>query len=114
MATFTAKAGTDWIDSLLVGAATDRWRLDDYDVFADVVEAATGEVAFQMTLDNGRLAIADPATRRLEINVGWSLIEPLTSPLNFDLLFINRSTDVRSRSDPHTLVIDFGITNRDI
>lgn len=114
MATFTVAAATDWISVLALGSVGDRWRLDDYDIFAEVKAPGDDEILIDLSLDNGRLIISDPIARRLEINVGWTLIEPLASVLpaafEFDFIFINRSTEVRSRSGLNTLLVTRGIT----
>lgn len=114
MATFTVAAATDWISVLALGSVGDRWRLDDYDIFAEVKAPGDDAVLIDLSLDNGRLIISDPVARRLEINVGWALIEPLVSvfpaTFEFDFLFVNRTTEVRSRSEINSLVITRGIT----
>lgn len=111
MATFTVAAGTDWLATTLVGAPGDRWRLDDYDIAAHLKRPGDDSVLLELTLANGRLIISDAPGRRLEFNIGWELIEPLLpGDFIFDLLFENRSTEVRSRSERHELVITSGIT----
>lgn len=111
MAAFTVAAGTDWLGTLVLGEVGERWRLDDYDIAAHLKSPGNDAVLVDMTLDNGRLVIADPVARRLEINVGWAEIEPLLpGPFIFDLLLENRTTDVRSRSGGHTLSVTAGIT----
>ncbi|WP_341989750.1 hypothetical protein [Azorhizobium sp. AG788] len=114
MATFTVAAATDWISVLALGSVGDRWRLDDYDIFAEVKAPGDDEVLIDMSLANGRLIISDPVSRRLEINVGWALIEPLASvfpaSFEFDFMFVNRTTEVRWRGETHTLLITRGIT----
>lgn len=111
MATFTVAAGTDWIATILVGAPGDRWRLDDYDIAAHVKRPGADDVLLELTLLNGGLVIVDALARRLEINVGWGLIEGiLPGSFVFDLLFENRSTEVRSRSERYELVVTSGIT----
>ena len=112
MATFTVAAGTDWIATILVGAPGDRWRLDDYDIAAHLKRPGDDTVLLELTLANGRLVIADAMARRLEINVAWEQIEALLpGDFAFDLLFENLSTEVRSRSERHQLVVSGGITN---
>lgn len=111
MAAFTVAAGTDWLATLLLGEPGERWRLDDYDIAAHLKRPGDDTVLLELTLANGRLVVADAAARRLEINVGWSLIEPLLpGDFVFDLLFENLSTGVRSRSGTHSLSITTGIT----
>ena len=112
MATFSVAAGTDWIATVLVGAPGDRWRLDDYDIAAHVKRPGDDTVLLELTLLNGGLVIADALARRLEINAGWALVEAiLPGGFVFDLLFQNRTTEVRSRSERHDLVVTSGITN---
>lgn len=111
MAAFTVAAGTDWLATLLLGELGERWRLDDYDIAAHLKRPGDDTVLLELTLGNGRLVVADAAARRLEVNVGWALIEPLLpGDFVFDLLFENLSTGVRSRSAPHSLSITTGIT----
>ncbi|TDT94930.1 hypothetical protein DFO45_2688 [Azorhizobium sp. AG788] len=111
MATFEVAAGTDWIATLQVGETADRWRLDDYDIWLQARVPGTNVVLLDLSLDDGRLVISDPVARRLEINVGWADIAPLdATTLEFDLLYANRTTEIRSRGERHTLVITPGIT----
>jgi len=111
MAAFTVAAGTDWIDTIVFGSVNDRWRLDDYDIWLHVKKEGDDTVLLDLTTANGRLVIADAPGRRLEVNVGWSLIEAVEpGPFVFDILFENKTTEVRSRSGPHTLAITPGIT----
>lgn len=111
MATFTVAAGTDWIATMEFGSVDDRWRLDDYDLFLHVKRPGSAVVLLDLNLANGKLVIRDAAARLLEVNVGWSEIEALEpGPFEFDVLFDNRTTDVRSRSGSHTLSITRGIT----
>jgi hypothetical protein len=111
MATFKVAAGTDWIATLEFGSVDDRWRLDDYDLFLHVKRPGSAVVLLDLNLDNGKLIISDAAARLLEVNVGWEEIEALEpGPFEFDVLFENRTTGVRSRSGPHSLSVTRGIT----
>lgn len=111
MATYTVAAGTDWIDTMVFGSSVDRWRLDDYNIWMHVKKPGDATVLLDLSTGDGKLAISDAAARRLEINVGWSLIEAIEpGPFEFDVLFQNKTTEVRSRSGPHTLTITRGIT----
>lgn len=111
MATFTVAAGTDWIDTIVFGTVNDRWRLDDYDIWLHLKKSGDAATELELTTDNGRLVISDAAARRMEINVTWALIETIQpGPFVFDILFQNKTTEVRSRSGPHTLSITPGIT----
>jgi hypothetical protein len=111
MATFTVSAGTDWLATMIFGSVNDRWRLDDYDITMHVKKAGDSTVLLDLTTANGKLVISDPIARRLEVNVGWSEIETIEpGPFQFDVLFDNKVTDIRSRSGPHTLSITPAIT----
>lgn len=111
MAAYTVAAGTDWLDTMVFGSVNDRWRLDDYDIFLHLKKSGDAAVLLEATTDNGRLVVTDAAARRLDVNVGWALIEAHEpGPFEFDLLFHNRSTEVRTRSGPHSLTITRGIT----
>jgi len=111
MAAFTVAAGTDWIDTVVFGSASDRWRLDDYNIWMHVKKAGDATVLLDLSTENGRLVIRDAAARRIEINVGWPDIENVEpGPFEFDFLLENKATEIRSRSGPHTLVITNGIT----
>lgn len=111
MADFTVAAGTDWIATLVVGSTADRWRLDDYDLRLQARVPGTAETLLDLSTDDGRLVISDPVARVLEVNVGWPDIRPLdATTLEFDLLYTNRTTGIRSRSERHTLTITAGIT----
>lgn len=111
MATFTVAAGTDWIGTMVFGSASDRWRLDDFDIWLHVKKAGDATVLIEASSDDGRLIVTDAMARRLEINVGWSEIEAIEpGPFEFDVLFHNKTTEVRSRSGPHSLSITRGIT----
>ena len=113
MADFTVSDGTDWLQTLAFGGTYERWRLDDYDLYLQVKtepgEAA--EVKIEATTANGKLVIADPVARRLDINVSWSEVEAAgPGPFIFDVLFVNRTTDLRHRSERHTLTITQAVT----
>lgn len=111
MAAFTVAAGTDWIDTIVFGSASDRWRLDDYDIWMHVKKPGDATVLLELSTANGRLMISDAAARRLEINAGWAEIENIEpGPFEFDVLLENKTTELRSRSGPHTLTITRGIT----
>lgn len=111
MAAFTVAAGTDWIETLVFGSVEERWRLDDYDIWLQVRRRADNAILLDLSTANGKLMISDPTARRLEVNVGWSEIDDVSpGPFEFDLLFENKTTQVRSRSEIHTLNITPGIT----
>lgn len=116
MATSTVAADTDWIEAFVFGSPSDRWRLDDYDIWAHVKAPNDNTVLLDLTLDNGRLIIVDALARRLEINVGWADIEALDASPGaaksyvYDFYLRNRTTDVAERSGPHQLTITPGIT----
>lgn len=111
MAIYSVAAGTDWLDTFVFGSVEDRWRLDDYDIYLQVKMPGDDAVLLDLTTANGKLVITDPVARRLEANVGWAEIEAIEpGPFEFDILFDNKTTDVRSRSGPHTLTITRGIT----
>jgi hypothetical protein len=111
MATFTVAAGTDWIDTIVLGSVNDRWRLDDYDIWLHVRKAGDAAVLLDLNTTNGKLVISDPIGRRLEVNVGWAEVDDISpGPFEFDILFQNKTTQIRSRSGAHTLAITPGIT----
>ncbi|RFC66436.1 hypothetical protein DYI37_03055 [Fulvimarina endophytica] len=111
MAAFTVADGTDWLQTLVFGGPNDRWRLDDYDITMHVKRSGQAEVLIDANLDNGKLVIANAAGRRLEINVGWSdIFAAGPGPFVFDVYFVDRATDIRSRSGPHTITITPAIT----
>ena len=111
MAAFTVAAGTDWISTMVFGSSADRWRLDDYDIWAHVKRAGDATALIELDTGNGKLVISDPITRRLEINVGWDEIEEIApGPFEFDVLLEHKTTGIRSRSGPHDLTVTPGIT----
>lgn len=111
MAEFTVSDGTDWLQRLVFGAPTDRWRLDDYDIAIHVKSQSSAAVLLDLTTTNGKLVIIDPVARHLEVNVGWAEIEAVgPGPFVFDALFANKTTEVRARSERHTLSITPAIT----
>ena len=111
MATFTVAAGTDWIAAMQFGSVNDRWRLDDYDIWLQVKKSGDNTILLDLNTANGKLIIADPVSRRLEVNVGWSEIDDVSpGPFEFDVLLQNKTTQIRSRSGTHTLSITPGIT----
>lgn len=111
MATFSVAAGTDWIQTFVFGSVDDRWRLDDYDIWLHVKKPGDGTVLLDLNTQNGKLIILDAPARRLEANASWSEIDAIEpGPFEFDILFQNKSTGVRSRSGSHTLSISRGIT----
>jgi hypothetical protein len=111
MTAFTVSDGTDWIQRLVFGAPSDRWRLDDYDITLHVKAAGDASVLLDLSTENGKLVIVDPVARHLEVNVGWSEIEAIgPGPFVFDVLFENRTTEVRARSERYTLTITDAIT----
>lgn len=111
MAAFTVAAGTDWIDTMVFGSSSDRWRLDDFDIWMHVKKAGDSSVLLELSSADGRLFVSDALARRLEINVGWPQIEAVEpGPFEFDILFENKTTGVRSRSGAHALSITRGIT----
>lgn len=111
MAAYTVAAGTDWLDTFVFGTVSDRWRLDDFDLHLHVKKPGDNAVLLDLKTANGKLIITDPIARRLEVNVGWDEIEAIEpGPFEFDILFENKTTGVRSRSGSHTLTITRGIT----
>lgn len=111
MATFNVAAGTDWIADIQFGSFNDRWRLDDYNIWIHVRKIGNNEILLDLNIDNGKLIIADPISRKLEINVGWADIDDISpGPFEFDVLFENKTTLIRSRSSVNTLYISPGIT----
>lgn len=111
MATFTVAAGTDWIAAMQFGSFNDRWRLDDYDIWLHVRRSGDNAILLDLNTDNGKLIVADPVARKIEINVGWSEIDDVSpGPFEFDVLFQNKTTEIRSRSGAHILQITPGIT----
>lgn len=111
MATFTVAAGTDWIAAMQFGSINDRWRLDDYEIWLHVRRPGDNTIVLELSTANGRLIISDPVARLMEINVGWDQIGAIApGPFEFDVLFENKTTEVRSRSDKNTLSITTGIT----
>jgi hypothetical protein len=111
MATFTVAAGTDWIQTFRFGSVNDRWRLDDYHIWLHVKKAGDPSVLLDLNTQAGGLTITDPVSRVVEANAGWDAIEVIEpGPFEFDILFENKTTEVRSRSGPHTLTITRGIT----
>lgn len=111
MATFMVAAGTDWIAAMQLGSFNDRWRLDDYEIWLHVRRFGDNAILLDLNTDNGKLIIADPVARKLEINVGWSEIDDISpGPFEFDVLFQNKTTGIRSRSGAHILQVTPGIT----
>lgn len=103
--------GTDWIETIAFGSDADRWRLDDYLIWMDLVATGSPTVLLSASLDDGRLQISDARNRRMEINIPWPEIEALgPGPFEYDFLFQNRTTGVRSRSERLTLQVGDGIT----
>lgn len=114
MADFGVRGGTDWIQVFIFGSPYDRWRLDDYIIQLQVKESDTisSPVLIDLSSEAGGITITDPVSRRLEVNVPWAEMADLgAGPFVFDFLFINRVTDVRDRSERHTLTIEPGVTN---
>lgn len=111
MTDFTVSDGTDWLQTLVFGAPTDRWRLDDYDIALHVKAPNSAAVLLDLSTANGKLVITDPVARHLEVNVGWSEIDAVgPGPFVFDVLFENKTTEVRARSERHSLTITSAIT----
>lgn len=111
MADFTVRQGTDWIASIIFGEPEERWSLDDYNLVMQVVAAGETESLMELTLANGGLVIADARSRRVEINASAELMNSLPiGDYEFDILFINRTTELRSGSDVFTLSVVRGIT----
>ncbi|MBD3847116.1 hypothetical protein IED13_15510 [Bosea sp. SSUT16] len=111
MTAFTVSDGTDWIQRLVFGAPTDRWRLDDYDIALQVRSSVGAAVLLDLSTANGKLIITDPVARHLEVNVAWSEIDAIgPGPFVFDVLFSNKTTEVRARSERHNLTITDAIT----
>jgi hypothetical protein len=111
MATFTVAAGTDWIQTFRFGSSVDRWRLDDYHIWLHVKKSGVSTVLLDLNTQVSGLTITDPVSRVLEANAGWDQIEEIEpGPFEFDILFENKTTGIRSRSGPHTLTITRGIT----
>lgn len=113
MANFNVPDGTDWIQPLFVGQPDDRWRLDDYDIAGHLKasDAIDSPILVDISTANGRLAITDPVRRRAEINVGWPLVQAAgVGPFVLDFLFVNKTTEVRERSERYTVTITRGVT----
>ncbi len=111
MATFEVAEGTDFVGTIEFGTAADRWRLDDWVLTAHLKAPGDPQELIEMTDTNGRLIIRDAVNRRLEINVSWTEISDLTgAAYEFDIVFENRTTGIRRRSEPYTLAITRGIT----
>ena len=112
MAEFVVYEGTDWISTLVLGEVYDRWRLDDYNIYAQVRAVGSDVVVLDLSTFDGTLVVSDPLARRMEINVGWTAIEELPpARYEFDLLLENKTTDVKTRSGPHAIDIVRGITS---
>ena len=111
MAAFTVANGDDWLQPFDFGFPGDRWRLDDYDIYADFKAPGSDVVLITASTLNGKLIITDAVARRAEINVGWSEISDTgVGTLSFDLYLINRGTERRTHSEIHTLTIRTSIT----
>ena len=111
MATFSVAAGTDWIQTFKFGSGADRWRLDDYHIWLHVKRAGGSAVLLDLNTQDGGLTITDPVERMLEANAGWADIDDIQpGPFEFDFLFENKTTGIRTRSAINTLTISRGIT----
>lgn len=111
MAAYSVSDGTDWIQSLVFGSAGERWRLDSFDLAMTLRSVGDPALQVSLSLANGRLVVKDAAARRLDINLGWPQIEALApGPFEFDVLFVHRSTGVRSRSERCLLTVTPAIT----
>lgn len=111
MADFTVAAQTDFIGTIIFGSKNDRWRLDDFKLTSQLKRPDEDDELVSMTLANGRLVITDPITRKLEIHIPWQEIAALTGDLfEFDIVFENRTTGRRDRSEIYTLAVTRGVT----
>lgn len=117
MADYYVRAETDWRETFWLGRRTDRWRADDYDIYLQIKRPGAGipgEVLLEASTIDGRIAVVDAKTRRLEINIGWLDMADLEASLfEFDFLLINRTTEQRDRSVTHSLTVLTGVTSKE-
>lgn len=117
MADFAVRAGTGWRETFWLGRRTDRWRADDYDIYLQIKLPGASEATealIDASTEDGRIAIVDPASRRIEVNIEWTEISNLAaSNFDFDFLLINKTTGLRDRSVRHTLAVIAGVTAKD-
>ncbi len=110
MADFEVFEGADWIASIAFGEQGERWRLDDYDLYMDVVPRGSEVAQLSLALGSG-LTITNPVARVLEINVPRQTMSGLDrGDYDFDFLFTNHTTGVTDRSEPFSLLIRAGIS----
>lgn len=111
MAAFTVYAGTQWTRTFVLGPAADRWRLDDWHVYADFVAPGASLPALSLSVGDG-IVITDPAGRRMEVALTREQVATLAvgTPYAFDFLLVNAANGRAERTAPQTLTVLAGIT----
>lgn len=116
MASFTVSLGVDWVETFRFGQPEERWRLDDYDITVEIKQMGSNSVVQTLSTANGKLVIADPLDRILELNLGRAAIQLMggAGDYRFDFIFQSRGTGLRER-DPadgggHRLTVAGGVT----
>lgn len=111
MAAFTVYAGTQWTRPIVLGSLADRWRLDDWHVYADFVAPGASSPVISLSVGEG-IVIIDPVARRMEVALTRAQVATLAvgTAYAFDFLLVNKADGRAERTPPQTLTVLAGIT----